>query len=123
MICVNELTRSQCASKEVLEPLAVLLAPFAPHMAEQLWHDLGHSSTVCDAPWPRHDERHLVETTVNYPVQINGKVRFTLTIDAAATPAQVEAAALADPAADRWIEGRAPRKVIVVPGRIVNIVL
>ena len=101
----------------------VLLAPFAPHMAEQLWHDLGHDSTVCDAAWPEWNEEYLRESSVNYAVSFNGKARFTIQAPADATSDQVQAMALADPAAARWMEGKQVRKVIVVPGKIVNIVV
>lgn len=123
MICVNELTQQKCHSKAILEPLLILLTPFAPHICEELWHNLGHETTVCDARWPKHDEKYLVESMINYPVQINGKVRFTLGVPADANPKEVEKLALEDQAAQKWLEGKTPKKVIVVPGRIVNIVL
>ncbi len=123
MICVNELTKLGCHDRAALEPVVVLLAPFAPHMAEQLWHDLGHDSTVCDAAWPEWNEEYLRESSVNYAVSFNGKARFTIQAPADATSDQVQAMALADPAAARWMEGKQVRKVIVVPGKIVNIVV
>ena len=123
MICVNELTAMKCRSRIVLEPLVILLAPFAPHIAEELWHRLGHDTSVTVAPWPEYDEKYLVENSVKYPVSFNGKVRYTLTLPASATKDEVEAAALADPAAAKWLDGKTVRKTIVVPGKIVNIVV
>ncbi len=123
MICVNELTSMKCNSRAVLEPLVVLLAPFAPHIAEELWHQLGHRESVTVASWPEHDEKYLVENSVKYPVSFNGKVRYTLTLPASATKEEVEAAAMADPGAAKWLDGKTVRKVIVVPGKIVNIVV
>jgi len=123
MICVNELTRLKCSSRKVLEPLVVLLAPFAPHVAEELWHALGHDTTVCDAEWPVWDEACLVESTVQMAVSFNGKARYNITLPADATREQAEAVAMAHEQAARWIDGKTVRKVIVVPGKIVNIVV
>lgn len=123
MICVNELTAMKCRSRVVLEPLVILLAPFAPHIAEELWHRLGHDTSVTVAPWPEYDEKYLVEDSVKYPVSFNGKVRYTLTLPASATKEEVEAAALADSSAAKWLDGKTVRKTIVVPGKIVNIVV
>ena len=123
MIAVGELAQQKCQSRAVLEPLVVLIAPFAPHIAEELWHALGHETTVCDAQWPEFDEKYLVESTVKYPIQIQGKVRLTMEFAADAKPADIEAAVLANADAQRWIDGKTPKKVIVVPGRIVNVVL
>nr|MDE6126260.1 leucine--tRNA ligase [Muribaculaceae bacterium] len=123
MICVNELTKLNCHDRAALEPVVVLLAPFAPHIAEQLWHDLGHEATVCDAEWPQWNEEYLRESSVNYAVSFNGKARFTIQAPADASSEEVQALALADPAAARWMEGKQIRKVIVVPKKIVNIVI
>lgn len=123
MICVNELGQLKCHSRQALEPLVVLIAPFAPHIAEELWHALGHETTVCDAQWPVCDESLLVEDTVKYAVSFNGKARFTIEMPAGASSADVEKTALADSQAAKWIEGKQIRKVIVVPGKIVNIVV
>ena len=122
MICCNELTSLKCRSTEVLKPLLVLLAPFAPHMAEELWHELGEEGSVCQAQWPECDERYLVEDTVNYPVQFNGKMRFTLALSAAATQEEALAAVMAAPESGKWMGGKEPRKVIFVPKKIINIV-
>lgn len=124
MICVNELAKQGCHSRTVLEPLVVLLAPFAPHIAEELWHSaLGHDTTVCDASWPVHDEKYLVESSVNMAVSFNGKVRYNITVPADAPADEVQRTALGHEGASKWIEGKQIRKVIVVPGKIVNIVI
>ena len=124
MICVNELTRSKCHSRAVLEPLVILLAPFAPHVAEELWHSaLGHDTTVCDANWPAWNEDYLKESDVTYAVSFNGKARFNITVDASTPAAEVEKIALGHESAQKWLEGKTVRKVIVVPGKIVNIVV
>lgn len=123
MICVNELTQQKCTKRAVLEPLVVLLAPFAPHIAEELWHRMGNDGSVCDAPFPLCEEQYLLENTVKYPVSFNGKVRFTIELPADSDKATVETAALADPQAGKYTEGKTPKKIIVVPGKIINIVL
>ena len=123
MICVNELTSLKCHSRAVLSDLAVLIAPFAPHLAEQLWHDLGNATTVCDARWPKFDEKYLVESTVNYAVSFNGKARFNIKVANGTAREEVEKIALADPAAEKWLDGKTPKKIIVVPNKIVNIVI
>ncbi|MCR5445258.1 MAG: leucine--tRNA ligase [Bacteroidales bacterium] len=122
MICTNQLTDLKCQSREVLEPLVVLIAPFAPHIAEELWHQLGHDTTVCDAEWPKFDPKYLVEDTVKYPVQFNGKMRFTIDLPAAATQAEALEAIKAAPEAAKWLTSE-PKKVIFVPKKIINIVL
>lgn len=123
MICVNELTQQKCHNALVLEQLVVLLAPFAPHVAEELWHALGHDSTVCDAQWPKHNEEYLKEDSVKYTVSVNGKPRFNIEVAAGTPSDEVEKAALSNEAAAKWIEGKNIRKVIVVPNKIVNIVV
>ena len=123
MIAVNELAQQKCTSREVLEQLVVLLAPFTPHMAEELWHSLGHDTTVCDAPWPKFDESYLKEDSVTLSVSFNGKTRFTLDFAADATKEQIQEAALGSEQAQKYLEGKQVVKVIVVPGRIVNIVI
>ena len=107
----------------MLEPLVVLLSPFAPHVCEELWHLMGHTTTVCDATWPQWDEAYLKEDTVTMPVSFNGKTRFTVDVPADATKEAVEQAALGAEQAARYLEGMQVVKVIVVPGRIVNVVL
>ena len=123
MVAVNELTQQKCSSKAILEQLVVLIAPFAPHIAEELWHQLGNTTTVCDAQWPKCEEKYLVESTIKYPVQIGGKMRFTIDIPADATSDEVQAAVLAHPDAQKWIAGKTVRKFIFVPKKIVNLVV
>ena len=123
MICVNELSTAKCSKKAIIEPLAVILAPFAPHIAEEIYSLCGNSTTVCDAAFPECDERHLVEATVKYPVSFNGKVRFTLDLPADTSVEEVEKSALAHDETQKWLQGKAVRKVIVVPRKIVNIVV
>lgn len=123
MIAVNELGKSSEVSVDSMDEFARLIAPFAPHIAEEFWHELGHEGSVNDSHWPEWDEEALKEDTVKYPVQFNGKMRYNIEVPAGSDKNAVEAAALADPSAERWLEGKTPKKVIVVPGRIVNIVV
>lgn len=123
MICVGDLQHLKTTSRAILEPLLVVLSPFAPHITEYLYRALGNSGSIVDAEWPQFEEKYLVESVTKYPVSFNGKVRFTLEIAASATPQEVETAALSAPESAKWLEGKQPKKVIVVPGRIVNIVL
>ena len=123
MICVNELSTAKCSKRAIIEPLAVILAPFAPHIAEEIYSLCGNSTTVCDADFPECDERHLVEATVKYPVSFNGKVRFTLDLPADTSVEEVEKSALAHDETQKWLQGKAVRKVIVVSRKIVNIVV
>ena len=123
MICVNELTTLKCAAREVLEPLVSLLAPFAPHISEELWHALGHENTVCDAPWPVCNEEYLKESTVKYTVMIKNKPRYSIEVPAGTASAEVERVALEHEIAAKWLEGGQPKKVIVVPNKLVNIVI
>jgi len=123
MICVNELFTLKCNKKAVLEPLSILLAPFAPHIAEELYHILGNENTVCDAVFPVCNEEYLKETAVKYPISFNGKVRFTLELPADMSKEEVEKIALSHEQTLKQLDGKAPKKVIVVPGKIVNIVL
>lgn len=124
MICVNELTSLKCHSRAVLGDLLVILAPFAPHITEELWHSaLGNDTTICDAKWPEWDEKYLVESTVNYAVSFNGKARFNIQVAADTPKDEVERLALSNEGAAKWIDGKTIRKVIVVPNKIVNIVI
>ena len=123
MVCLNELTKLKSESREVKESLAILLAPFCPHLAEEFWHLLGHDTTVCDAPWPAFNEDYLKEDSVKMMVAFNGKARFPLEFPADVTKEEAEKAALADPQSAKWMEGFTVAKVIVVPGKMINVVL
>ncbi|RRO16809.1 leucine--tRNA ligase [Flavobacteriaceae bacterium 14752] len=122
MICVNELTQLKCSSREILEPLCVLVAPFAPHIAEELWEKLGHQDSVSFAEYPRHKDEYLVEDTKTYPISFNGKMRFTLDLDLSLSKEEIENIVMQDERTQKQLQGRTPKKVIVVPGKIVNIV-
>ena len=123
MIAVNDLTALKCSKKEILEPLVVLLSPFAPHIAEELWERLGHTETVTYAAFPEFVPAYAAEDNVTYPVQFNGKMRFTVDMPRSASPAEVEAAVRGNEMTPKYVGGQNIVKVIVVPGRIVNIVL
>ena len=122
MICVNELSSQKCNQRAILEPLAVLLSPFAVHLAEELWERLGHTTSVSTAPYPVFEEKYLVESTKNYPVSFNGKMRFTRELSLDLSPKEIEEIILADEQTQKQLQGRTPKKVIVVPGKIINIV-
>ena len=122
MICVNELSSLKCHHRDVLAPLSVLVAPFAPHIAEELWKRLGNTESVTYAPYPVHEDRYLQEDSKEYPVSFNGKVRFKRAFATTMTPAEIEQAILADPQTAEQLQGNTPKKVIVVPNRIINIV-
>ena len=124
MICVNELSQQKCHSRSVLSDLLVIVAPFIPHVAEELWHNaIGCDTTIVDAAWPVCNEEYLKESSVTMAVSFNGKARFNITVAADADKETVEKTAMTDPAAAKWLEGKSVRKVIVVPGKIVNIVV
>ena len=123
MIAVNELTSLKSTNREAMEVITRLIAPFAPHIAEEFWHRLGHTGTVADAAWPVYDPKALVEDTVKYPVSFNGKTRFMIEVPAGTSKEDVEKAALNDTNAEKWLAGKTPKKVIVVPGKIVNVVI
>ena len=123
MICVNELSSLKCHHRDVLAPLAVLVAPFAPHIAEELWKRLGNAESVTYAPYPVHEDKYLQEDSKEYPVSFNGKVRFKRAYATSMTPAEIEQAILVDPQTAEQLQGNTPKKVIVVPNRIINIVI
>jgi len=122
MIAANELTVQKCTSKEVLEPLLVLISPYAPHIAEELWSQLGNNGSISIAPFPEFDASHLVESSKNYPISFNGKMRFTMELSLDMSKDDIEKAVLANEKTQEQLAGRIPKKVIVVPGKIVNIV-
>ncbi|HTM92496.1 MAG TPA: class I tRNA ligase family protein [Flavisolibacter sp.] len=123
MVCVNELIDLKCHKKEILEPLLILLTPYAPHISEELWHQLGNTSTILDASFPKLEQKYLVETTKEYPVSVNGKLRTTINIDLNAVQSQVEEIVLANPVVQKWIEGKQPKRIIYVKGKMVNVVV
>ena len=123
MICLNELTALKCNKKTVLENVIVALSPFAPHICEELWEVLGHTTTICDANWPEFNEEYLKEDTIKYTISFNGKARFTLEFAADATNADIEAAVLANENSQKYIDGKPIKKVIIVPKKIVNVVI
>ncbi|MEC8324055.1 MAG: class I tRNA ligase family protein, partial [Bacteroidota bacterium] len=122
MIAVNELSAQKCNSRAVLEPFLVLIAPFAPHITEELWSQLGHKSSISSAEFPTYDPQYLVEKSKNYPISFNGKMRFTLEMPLDITREEIEKAVIENEKTIAQLEGRTPKKVIVVPGKIVNIV-
>lgn len=123
MICVNELTALGCNKRQILEPLAVLVSPYAPHIAEELWELLGHSTSITKASFPEFKEEYLVESSFEYPIMINGKLRAKVNLSLSLGSEAIEKAALSDAQVQKWLEGKAPKKVIVVPGKIVNLVV
>lgn len=123
MIATNELMELKCSKRAILEPLVIALSPFAPHITEELWEMLGHTESVNSATFPAIDEKYLVDDSFSYPVQVNGKVRFNFTASLQLSPAEVEKEVLSSEEAQKWLEGKSPKKVIVVPKRIVNIVV
>ncbi|TVP50119.1 MAG: leucine--tRNA ligase [Mongoliibacter sp.] len=123
MICVNELTAQKCNKRAILEPLAVIVSSYAPHIAEELWTLLGHKDSVIYATFPEFKEEFLVESNHEYPVSINGKMRTKLTLSLALSKEEIEKAAMSDDTVQKWVEGKTPKKVIVIPGKIVNIVV
>lgn len=123
MICVNELSSQKCTSKVVLENVLILLAPFAPHITEELWSALGNEGFIANAKWPLYDESKLIESTKTYPISINGKTRTNLEFPLDMGKEEIESRVLADDIVQKWLNGTAPKKVIVIPGKIVNVVI
>ena len=123
MICVNELSQLKCNKKSILEQLIVVVSPFAPHITEELWHLLGNETSICSAEWPEFNEDYLKEDSVTYAVSFNGKARFNMEVAADMPREEVEKLALAHEGAQKWLEGKSIKKIIVVPGKIVNIVV
>ncbi len=123
MICVNELTELKCNNRSILGELAVLISPYAPHIAEELWSLLGNQGSVTLAAFPEYNEAFTVENTFTYPVSFNGKMRFTLELPLGMPVPEIEKAALSAPESAKWLEGKTPKKIIVVPGKIVNVVV
>jgi len=123
MVCVNELTDLKCHKRAILEPLLILLTPYAPHVCEELWHQLGHDSTILDAPYPVFEEKYVVETSKEYPVSINGKTRTTMMLPLDLSQAEIEKLALENETVQKWLDGKEPKKIIYVKGRMINVVV
>ncbi|MBN1198395.1 MAG: leucine--tRNA ligase [Bacteroidales bacterium] len=123
MICVNELSDLQCYKRSILTDLAIILSPYAPHLAEELWEQLGYGESIAKASFPEYKEEYLVENRFEYPISINGKMRFKLSLSLNLTPAEIEEAVLQADESAKWLQGAPPKKVIVVPGKIVNLVI
>jgi len=123
MICVNELTAQKCNKREILEPLLILLSPYAPHITEELWNKLGNTESITYAVFPKHNEEYLTEANHKYPISFNGKMRFMLELPKTMSKEDLEKTVLANEQAQKWLGGKPPKKVIVVPGKIVNVVI
>ena len=123
MICVNELSTQKCFKRKVLQDLLIILSPYIPHVTEELWHKAGNTTSIVNASFPQYKEEYLVENSHKYPVSINGKTRTTIELALDLTKEDIEKAVMQDEVVQKWIEGKTPKKVIVVPGRIVNLVL
>ena len=123
MICVNELQELKCTKREVLEPLVILLSPFAPHIAEELWQKLGHTASVTQATWLAFDESKMKDDSFDYPISFNGKTRYFLSMGVELSAQDVEAAVRANEQTEKYLDGKPIKKIIVVPKRIVNVVV
>ena len=123
MICVNELTDAKCNKKAILEPLLICLSPYAPHIAEELWKQLGHTESISTVAFPDFNEAYLVDDNINYPVSVNGKLKFTLELPATLTVQEVETEVMNNEQTLKLLEGKQPKKVIVVHKKIVNMVV
>lgn len=122
MICVNDLQKMKCNHRAILEPLCILLSPFAPHICEEIWQKLGHDDTIEYEAYPKHEEKYLIEDTKTYPISFNGKMRFTMDLSLDLSKDEIEEIVMSDERTNKQLKGRVPKKVIVVPGKIVNIV-
>ena len=123
MICVNELSALKCNKRGILDALTIVLSPFAPHITEELWEKLGHNDSILNARYPDFDEKYLVEDSFEYPISVNGKVRAKMNFALDMPKSDIEKLVLASDAIQKWTEGKPPKKVIIVPGKIVNVVL
>ena len=122
MIAVNELTALKCSKRSILEPLVILISPYAPHIAEELWSKLGYEGSISEVEFPVFEAKYLIESTKTYPISFNGKMRFTKELSLDLDKDEVEKAVMEDERTQQQLGGRTPKKVIVVPGKIVNIV-
>jgi leucyl-tRNA synthetase len=123
MIAVNELGDFKCHKKEILQPLLILLTPYAPHISEELWNVLGSEGSVLDAPFPLVEEKYLVESSKDYPLSINGKLRTNINVSLDASQDEVEQLVVANEVVQKWLEGKQPKKIIFVKGKMINVVI
>jgi leucyl-tRNA synthetase len=123
MICLNSLNDLKCSKRALLEPLVILLAPFAPHISEELWHILGHKTSIFDSALPIANDAYLVENEFEYPVSINGKMRLKITLPLDMTNPEIEKLVLAHVTTIKWLEGKPHKKIIIVKGKIINLVV
>jgi len=123
MICVNELHNLKCNKFEILEKLIIIMSPFAPHISEELWNLLGNNNSISDAKFPKFEEKYLKENQIIYPVSFNGKMRFKIEIDANLDKKQIEKIILENEKSKKWLNNKKPKKIIIVPKRIINIVI
>ena len=123
MVCVNELADLKCNKREVLEPVLIMLVPYAPHIAEELWKALGNTGSILDETFPTFEGKYVAESTKEYPVSINGKLRTTLSLDINISQQEVEPIVLANETVQKWLEGKAPKKIIFVKGKMINVVI
>jgi leucyl-tRNA synthetase len=123
MICVNELSALKCNKYEILEPLAIVVSPYAPHIAEEIWHKLGHTTSITQASFPLFDEKYLVEDSYEYPISVNGKMRAKMNFPLDMAQDEITEQVLSSEVIRKWMEGKEPKKVIVVPKKIVNVVV
>jgi leucyl-tRNA synthetase len=123
MITVNDLTDLKCHKKAILSQLIILLNPYAPHITEELWHQLGFESSILDAPFPKLEEKYLIETSFNYPISVNGKKRAEINFDVNASKEEIEKTVLENPAIQKWLEGQSFEKLIYIPRKMINVVV
>ena len=123
MVCVNDLADAKCHKRAILEQVLILLTPYAPHIAEELWHSLGNEGFIIDAHFPKFEGKYVVESIKEYPVSINGKVRANLNLPLDMEQAEVETIVTANETVQKWLEGKAPKKIIFVKGRMINVVI
>ncbi|MCX7696940.1 MAG: class I tRNA ligase family protein [Bacteroidales bacterium] len=123
MICVNELTALNCRKEKILKPLLILIHPFAPHIAEELWHRMGNEHTITYEPYPVYDEKYLIEDTIQYPVSFNGKMRFLITVPVGATEEEIKQKILSSSEGQKWLQGKEPKRWVIVPNKIINVVV
>jgi leucyl-tRNA synthetase len=123
MICVNELTALKSSNRKILQDLVIILSPYAPHISEELWSVLGNKESISKASFPKYDEQYLTESSFDYPVSFNGKMRMKINLSLSLNPQEIEKEVLASEEVKKYLEGKAPKKIIVVPGKIVNMVV